>query len=266
MNTLSTVSFAIPDGTTPNNTYAVAQEVWQDVNPVAYLGHFGSDLSVAQAAWVSTNKAEKKTQADAERLVKYLAKHGHWTPFGQTLVQLEFHIPIFVARQLMRHNIGIVWNEVSRRYVNEDPSFYVPDMYRKASPSIKQGSLDELVDKDDFEYVEHINFMAAMWGAVGYYDLLYCGVCPEQARMVLPQSTMTRIRGAFSLASLARVYNLRVDKHAQVEIQNIAHWIDHIVTEQIPDFKVSWASLKDTKQSPNETNGSPMGSSPSPTP
>lgn len=194
----------------------------------------GTDLSVVNAARVSFNKkAEIFTEKDS-RLIKYLAKHNHWTPFGHTSVTLHVKAPIFIARQLGKHQVGLVWNEVSRRYVDDEPEFFEPDVWRKRPEgSVKQGSSEEAVGgvvlSDYYDTVECL-----------YAELLHLGVCPEQARMVLPQSMMTEWYWTGSIAAFARVYQQRIDAHAQKEVQEIAKQID---SEISPLFPFSWQAL-----------------------
>lgn len=201
---------------------------------VKYIDHMGTDLSVVNAARVSFNKkAEIFTEKDS-RLIKYLAKHNHWTPFGHTSVTLHVKAPIFIARQLGKHQVGLVWNEVSRRYVDDEPEFFEPDVWRKRPEgSVKQGSSEEAVGgvvlSDYYDTVECL-----------YAELLHLGVCPEQARMVLPQSMMTEWYWTGSIAAFARVYQQRIDAHAQKEVQEIAKQID---SEISPLFPFSWQAL-----------------------
>ena len=221
-----------------------------DKGHVQYMDHMGTDLTVVNAARVSFDKESQwefygecdhggSTTGLSDRdtkLINYLAKHNHWTPFGQCNLQLRIKMPIFVARQMMRSNIGIVWNEVSRRYVDSKPEFYVPDVWRgRPDGSIKQGSSTEDSVAVDGADLQHMDLM------VGYYNTMISdGICPEQARMVLPQSTYTEVVGNFTLAALARVYTQRADFHAQWEIQQYALAMGEVAREQFP---VSWEAL-----------------------
>ena len=125
---------------------------------VTYKDHFGSDNSVVDAARVSFSKeASGYTPEQNNKLIKYLAKHQHKSPFFHTAISLHLKMPIFVARQIMKHTTGIEYNEVSRRYVDSEPEFYVPDVWRKKADNVKQGSSDEAVDiKDKFQLVERL--------------------------------------------------------------------------------------------------------------
>ena len=197
----------------------------------------GSDLSVVNAARVSFAKHHDEFDDERDsKLIRYLARHGHCTPFGHTSVTIHVKAPIFVARQLAKHQVGLVWNEVSRRYVDSKPEFYVPDVWRgRPDGSIKQGSSTEDSVAVDGVDLQHMDLM------VGYYNTMISdGICPEQARMVLPQSTYTEVVGNFTLAALARVYTQRADFDAQWEIQQYALAMGEVAREQFP---VSWEAL-----------------------
>jgi thymidylate synthase (FAD) len=214
--------------------------------------HMGSDLTVVNAARVSFGKRSNMlTDADA-KLIRYLAKHKHWTPFAHPQVTLHLKMPIFVARQWMRSNVGVVWNEISRRYVDSEPEFYIPEIWRcRPSGGIKQGSGTEQIVPQPFGAGRCRNCGvpipesgayedACKYAADQYRHLLDSGVAPEMARVVLPQSTFTEVWGTFSLASVHRICSLRLDPHAQWEIQQYAQAVDKIVGELFP---VSWAAL-----------------------
>lgn len=217
---------------------------------VKYIDHMGTDLSVVNAARVSFNKKSEELVEKDERLIKYLAKHGHWTPFGHTSVTLHVKAPIFIARQLQKHQVGLVWNEVSRRYVDDVPEFHVPDAWRKRpDASIKQGSGDENVAPWELYTYDEAGVDKLFYeDLVDACDQLYAkmirkGVAPEQARMVLPQSMMTEWYWTGSIAAFARVYQQRIDAHAQKEVQEIAKQID---SEISPLFPFSWQALTRT--------------------
>ena len=205
------------------------------------IDHMGSDRRIAEAAWVSSNRAADRPDTDVDRIVKYLAKHNHWTPFGQTAITLRFRVPIFIARQLMRSNVGIVWNEESRRYVDDAPEFHVPAVFRSKAASMKQGSGGPVESVD--------NHRAAGWfyeacnqAMESYTTMLRIGIAPEQARAVLPVATYTTIMATFNLSSLARVYGLRSGPHAQAEIRDLAACIDKAV-RSLGVFEVAWGAL-----------------------
>ncbi len=207
---------------------------------VELVDSMGSDLSIVNAARVSFHKFHEKFQDGDEKLINYLAKHGHWTPFAHAFLSFRIKAPIFVARQLVKHQVGLAWNEVSRRYVDDEPEFWFPEVWRGKPVNAKQGSSgiipSEQPDMDIDMYVR-----MAQDRALGcYIELLQHGVAPEQARMVLPQNTMTEWIWSGSLAAFARVCKLRLDPHAQLETQEVAHKIEGLVPEH---FKYSWKAL-----------------------
>ena len=215
---------------------------------VKLIDKMGSDLSVVNAARVSFSKiSEWETIPHAgptagalkyedERLIKYLAKHGHWTPFGHGSLQFHIKAPVFVARQLVKHQVGLVWNEVSRRYVNSEPEFYTPEVWRGAPENKKQVSSDINIDIDPTYFTRMMD--SAKWM---YEHLIEIGVCPEQARMVLPQSMMTEWYWSGTLYAFARVCNLRCKDDAQFETQMVANQIDDLAEEIFP---YSWEALR----------------------
>ena len=224
------------------------------------IDKMGDDLRVVNAARVSFAKEHKEFEGNDAGLIKYLATHNHWTPFGHVIIQMRETVPIFVARQRFKHTIGFnyeeledgignVYNEESRRYVSSDPTFFVPDVWRKAAENKKQGSSDEvithLMDYDVEEYNIPIGaaYKSFLWEAANLYDTMIAGgVAPEQARMVLPQSMYTSYYVTGSLAAWARAYKLRIDPHAQKEIQDLAKQWDDIISA-IPEMKYSWEAL-----------------------
>lgn len=200
----------------------------------------GSDLSVVNAARVSFHKQHDVLQEDQDsKLISYLARHGHWTPFAHAFLSFRIKAPIFVARQLVKHQVGLAWNEVSRRYVDDEPEFWFPEVWRGKPVNAKQGSSDvEIYEKNSLQK----DFIK---GTIKdcldlYLELIYDGVAPEQARMVLPQNTMTEWIWSGSLAAFARVCKLRLDPHAQQETQDIAFEIDRLVPD---NFRLSWKAL-----------------------
>ena len=213
---------------------------------VTYKDHFGSDNSVVDAARVSFSKeASGYTPEQNNKLIKYLAKHQHKSPFFHTAISLHLKMPIFVARQIMKHTTGLEYNEVSRRYVDSEPEFYVPDVWRKKADNVKQGSSDEAVDiKDKFPSVDYGyrgNIQDYMEICIGSYkSLLDAGVAPEQARMILPQSMYTEVIMTGNLYAIANMYIQRTDSHAQKETQELAKQIGEIVK---PLYPVSWEAL-----------------------
>ena len=215
---------------------------------VNLVDHMGSDLSVVNAARVSFSKKADWGWNDGlylkdkdVKLVNYLAKHNHWSHFGHASMQFHIKAPVFVARQLVKHQIGLTWNEVSRRYVDDEPDFYIPDSWRGTAENKKQGSSDDEIDInphgrliDEYETV----LRSAKWA---YEYLLSRGVCPEQARMVLPQSMMTEWYWSGTLYAFARVCNLRCKPDAQKETQDVGWGIDEHAKKLFP---VSWNALR----------------------
>ena len=203
---------------------------------VELIDSMGDDLTVVNAARVSFGKRKRTFTARDGGLIRYLAKHNHWTPFGH--VSLQFHIsaPVFVARQLVKHQVGLVWNEISRRYVDNVPEVYTPSNWRKRSKDKKQGSSDEVVQERCLEYESLMKTVVDT-----YTRMLDKGICPEQARMVLPQSMMTEWYWTGSLMAFARVCNLRCKRDSQKETRDIAEEIDSLALGVAP---ISWQELR----------------------
>ena len=200
---------------------------------VYLIDSMGSDLSVVNAARVSFDKESTQFENRDEKLIKYLAEHNHWSPFGHASVQFRIKAPVFVARQLVKHQVGLVWNEVSRRYVDDEPEFYIPKVWRKRpEKSIKQGSSDETLEYDIAGTMKFVQQT--------YKNLLSEGVAPEMARMVLPQNMMTEWFWSGTLYAFARVCNLRMKEDAQAETRIIAEQINKLTKEIFP---VSWKYL-----------------------
>ena len=199
---------------------------------VELIDHMGSDISVVNAARVSFHKdAANFNEEQNAKLIHYLAKHNHWSPFAHAFASFRIKAPIFLARQFVKHQVGLAWNEVSRRYVDEEPEFWFPKREKgwrsRPENNIKQGSGVEYIDVFVYgnDFVENIPEDAAEVCLEAYQRLLDKGVAPEQARMVLPQNTMTEWIWSGSLAAFARVIKLRTDPHAQLEAQEVANLI-----------------------------------------
>lgn len=205
---------------------------------IKLIDHMGSDLRVVNAARVSFKKEKEEFDERDERLIRYLASHNHFTPFTHPQITLYEKVPIFVARQRFKHTVGFTYNEVSRRYVDDEPEFYEPEVWRERAENVKQGSSDKAVFGSDIVSLAVSVMNDQMVGV--YKDLLGAGVAPEQARMVLPQSMYTEYYVTGSLAAFARAYNLRSDPHAQMEIQEVAKMWDSIIR---PLFPISWGAL-----------------------
>jgi len=257
---------------------------------VTYIDHMGTDLSVVNAARVSFGKrsqwdvtdvlseadrgligflargctsgdwknflrdtAEEQYYQDVEPILNHIRKMPpHWSPFAHTAVTLHLKMPIFVARQIMKHTTGIVYNEVSRRYVDSEPEFYVPDVWRKRADNVKQGSSDE--EMTHITWIQDgLTDMIEVGGTASqvvqdhynssrhlYEAMLNCGCSPEQARMVLPQSMYTEVIATGNIFAWANMYNQRTDSHAQKETQEIAKQLGEIIE---PLYPVSWKEL-----------------------
>lgn len=210
---------------------------------VDLLDKMGTDNTVVDAARVSFSKeAANYTAEQNNKLIKYLAKHNHWSPFAHCTLQFRVKAPIFVARQLQKHQVGFAWNEVSRRYVDYEPTFWSPGgNWRKKADNKKQGSMDDLVN-DPLESQDI--FEDTMRYCLLTYNLMLAnGVCPEQARSVLPQSMMTEWYWTGSLYGFARVCKLRLDPHAQAECRQVAMCINDACAQAFP---MSWEALNGT--------------------
>ena len=213
-----------------------------------YIDHMGSDLSVVNAARVSFGKKHDTFQDKDKGLVKYLAKHKHLSPFGHAYAKFHVKAPIFVARQLVKHKF-LRWNEISRRYVDNEPEFYVPDVWRGRSADKKQGS-EGMVDLKtipafDCERIENGSIEEVLEENLfdllrSYRKMIRKGVAPEQARMVLPQSTMTEWIWSGSLDAFADMCNLRLKTDTQYETQLVGQQVDQIMLGLFP---VSWEAL-----------------------
>jgi thymidylate synthase (FAD) len=208
---------------------------------VTLIDRMGTDLSVVNAARVSFGKKSQFEEALEGRvlsgkdvkLIKYLAKHKHFSPFGHAFASFHVKAPIFVARQLVKHQY-LRWNEISRRYVDDEPEFYVPEVWRGRSVDKKQGS-------DGKWEPDHKKLDDAMWELKDLYNqMVYDGCAPEQARIVLPQSTMTEWYWSGSLDAFADMCKLRCKDDTQYETRLVA---DQISKEMKQLFPVSWAAL-----------------------
>ena len=205
---------------------------------VEYVDHLGSDINVLNAARVSFAKEVKEFDLEKDtKLINYLARHNHFTPLAHTAVTIRVKAPIFIARQFVKHQIGLVWNEESRRYIDEEPEFYLPKMLRGRPVNAKQGSSGDLESSELFTQM----MLTETKNCLDLYNRLREGnVAPEQARMVLPQNTMTNWMWTGSLVAFSRVVKLRVDEHAQQEAQELAKLINDVVA---PLYPVSWKAL-----------------------
>lgn len=216
---------------------------------VELLDVMGDDLAVANAARVSFDKWKEEFEDKDAKLINYLAKHQHTSPFRHPQISVRCEAPIFLARQLGKHQVGLTWNEVSRRYVDTGIELYTPESWRsRPIDGMKQGSGGEVITKllikdTDLDFEAPIESVVEQFynNAMLMYDsLIENNVAPEQARMVLPQSMMTSWVWTGSLMAFAHIYKLRIDGHAQKEAQEFAA----LLGEQIePAFPISWAAL-----------------------
>ena len=202
----------------------------------------GSDLTVVNAARVSFNSHSKELNRKDVRLINFLSEHGHWSPFAHVQLTLRVKAPIFVARQLVKHQVGLTWNEISRRYVDTELEFYEPAVWRKAAENVKQGSSDESSGWGP-RWSNVKNTMTSTQLAVAEYeDAIASGVCMEQARMLLPQSMMTEWYWTGSLVAFARIVKQRTHSTAQRETQEVALLIKQEI-DNVLGLKNSWSAL-----------------------
>jgi len=214
----------------------------------------GDDLAVANAARVSFNKWKDNFDDKDAKLITYLASHEHSTPFRHPQISIRCSAPVFLARQLGKHQVGLTWNEVSRRYVDDEPEFYFPYQWRaRPDGSVKQGSGNteithipdclDFINQDGGSMTVHNYYKSIIKNAKGMYEqMLEAGIAPEMARMILPQSMMTTWVWTGSLLAFFHVWRLRSEAHAQVEAQDFAKELDTIMMELFP---VSWGALKE---------------------
>lgn len=220
---------------------------------VELLEVFGSDLTVVNAARVSFHKESfmepvkgengevtgyKVSERD-EKLIEYLAQHKHIAPFFHPQLRFRIRMPLIMTKEWFRHTVGFARNEVSRRYVTEAPNFFIPKKLRKRDVNVKQGSSQEIIETNDFEVEKMREYCAK---ALEYYNyLLEIGVCPEQARLILPQSMYSEFIETASLSGYARLVSLRIAPDAQKEIQGYAQLISNLIE---PVFPASWKALR----------------------
>ena len=209
---------------------------------VTLIDYMGDDLTVVNAARVSFNK-ESLPDLDGDlspkdqSLIQYLARHKHWSPFAHCFLQFRVKAPLFVARQLVKHQVGLTWNEVSRRYVDEEPEFYTPLSWRGRAANNKQGS--EGMAQSQYFPALYLNDVCEQ-ALASYKKMLQQGVDPEMARIILPQNMYTEWYWSGSLMAFARVVKQRTDAHTQLETQEIASEIE---TSCNNIFPYSWEAL-----------------------
>lgn len=207
---------------------------------VQLIDSAGGDLSVVNSARVSFAKEISELESKDGKLINYLAKHRHDTPFRHNFIQLKCKVPLFLARQLMKHQAGLTWNEESRRYIDSEPEFYdVTEWRTRPNKSIKQGSAGV---HDDNSTLVSLNESFINTSLSVYTHMLDSNVAPEMARMVLPQSMMVNFIWSGNLLAFFHVYGLRSGEGAQVEAKEFAE----LMREQIePEFPVSWKALEE---------------------
>jgi thymidylate synthase (FAD) len=204
------------------------------VKGVELVDYMGNDSDICDAARVSFDKqAHNYTYEQNSKLLGYLAKHDHWSPFAHTSLKFRFRAPMFIARQFQKHVVGFAWNEVSRRYVSSDPSFFVPESWRQRPDNMKQGSVKEGEVPVTHDILD--NYMGQMREHTKDYKLMMNqNICPEQARMCMPQSMMTEWIWTGSLMAWARFVRLRADSHAQLECWQYADAVSEEMEHYFP--------------------------------
>ncbi len=231
---------------------------------VSLIDSMGSDLTVVNAARVSFYKESDWDYENYEdeygpwmdyhlsekdqKLINYLSKHNHWTPFSHVMITMREKVPIFVARQRFKHMVGFTYNEVSRRYVDDPPEFYTPDVWRKKAENKKQGSGEALSPEKNEAvkkyYESYIKIAEQLYKSMIDDEQFAEGIAPEMARMILPQSMYTEYYVTGSLAAWARAYKQRIKSDAQKEIQDLAKEWGNIITD-MDALKYSWKALTD---------------------
>tara|TARA_R110002012_G_scaffold179980_7_gene345852 strand:- start:779 stop:1456 length:678 start_codon:yes stop_codon:yes gene_type:complete len=220
---------------TDGSTYA-------EWSPVELIDHMGGDDRTADAARVSMlRKASEFSEEKNNNLIRYLAHHEHWTPFAHSQVTMLFRAPFAISEQFKKHQVGMVWNEVSRRYVDTQPWVYVPEAWRSRPDNVKQGS----DPTSDLEIPDQWWLDSIKGPLTDYQRMLSLGIAPEQARFILPTSTMTEWYWTGSLYAWFNMYQLRVDSHAQQECRPYALAVREICQRLFP---VSWEQLTSSRK------------------
>lgn len=232
------------------NAARVSMDKESDWEHISCKGDEGAHDSLIQAGWEDNSDPEgweytaRRLKETDVKLINYLAKHKHLSPFNHAFLSFRIKAPIFVARQLVKHKF-LPWNEVSRRYVDSEPEFYIPEGLRKRAENVKQGSLEESVEglmfiNNDGEGDNHGDVTDAVEYSTSessriYGALLDKGVCPEQARMVLPLNTMTEWYWSGTLGAWLDMLVLRLDAHSQKETRDVAELIAKEVKNLFPE-------------------------------
>jgi thymidylate synthase (FAD) len=223
--------------TVPSDTYEKSCPLGDGISSVEILETMGDDLTVVNAARVSFSKESLEMTTGDEKLINYLAKHNHISPFFHPQIRFRIKMPIFVAREWYRHTIGFSRNEVSRRYIDSKPEVFIPTELRERDERLKQGSKDTSVSDDlVYQKLKEVSELSLQC----YEYLLSESVAPEMARIILPQSMYTEFIETASLYAYARLCKLRLDPHAQKEIRDYANAISHLLEKRFP---ISWKAL-----------------------
>lgn len=194
-----------------------------------WVDEFGKPVPIADANVLMDTGGEVYLADKDKKLINYLAKHKHHSPFNHSFLSFRIKAPLFCARQLVKHKF-LPWNEVSRRYVDSEPEFYYPTAWRKKAENVKQGSGEDLPD------YYGMDVKATITAALHQYNwMLKEGVCPEQARMVLPQNMMTEWRWSGTLGAFLDMLVLRLDPHTQKETRDVAEEIAKHVRTIFPE-------------------------------
>lgn len=214
-----------------------------EIGYVELLDVMGNDNTVVDVARVSMHKeASQFTNEQNQKLIDYLMKHNHWTPFGHPQIRVRMLMPLFTARQWFKSTVGIVRNEESRRYVDYLPQVFTPDTWRSRAEKVKQGSIDEPVFNSTMVQMAYENSIKT---ALETYEFMLANdVAPELARIVLPQSCYVEFVETLSLQAMLRVIGLRSESHAQREVQKYAFAFESIVREHFP---MVYKSYEDSK-------------------
>lgn len=207
---------------------------------VRLIAHAGSDISVVNAARVSFDRAVAEMGVGDERLVKYLAEHDHHSPFNHSFLSFQVDASIMVARQLVKHKF-MPFNEVSRRYVDGDVEYYMPEVWRTASENKKQGSGGPHENQD---FITEVYLQSLERADEAYRTLIENGVAPEQARLVMPLGAMTKWYWSGTLGAVLDMLSLRVPEDAQKETRDVAAQIFNIVKDKFPVSTKAYLAAK----------------------
>lgn len=207
-------------------------------NNIQILNVMGNDLMVVNSARVSFNKESNELTNGDIKLIHFLSKNGHNSPFFHPQIQLRIKMPLFIAREWFRHTVGFSRNEVSRRYVDYEPNVWCPEIIRERDVKLKQGSKDTEVENN--QEMRELMTKVIDLSIKTYNELIQNNVAPEVARIILPQSTYTEFIETGSLYAYARLCKLRLDKTAQLEIRQYAQYISDELSKLFPH---SWNAL-----------------------